>query len=163
MPELPDITVYAESLAAKVVGSPLKRVRLLNPFLLRTAVPPIASVEGLAVTGIERLGKRIVIAVEGDLFLVIHLMIAGRLRWLAMFVFTLASSLSFIDRQILAALAPAIQSEFGLTLAQYGAVVSVFSIVYALTAPLAGVAQLPRGQVKDPKAADFAVEPGVVL
>lgn len=62
-----------------------------------------------------------------------------RLRWLAMFVFTLASSLSFIDRQILAALAPAIQSEFGLTLAQYGAVVSVFSIVYALTAPLAGM------------------------
>lgn len=61
-----------------------------------------------------------------------------RLRWLAMFVFTLASSLSFIDRQILAALAPAIQSEFGLTLAQYGVVVSVFSIVYALTAPFAG-------------------------
>ena len=83
MPELPDITVYAESLAAKVVGSPLQRVRLLNPFLLRTAVPPIASVEGLAVAGIERVGKRIVIAVEGDLFLVIHLMIAGRLRWLA--------------------------------------------------------------------------------
>lgn len=62
-----------------------------------------------------------------------------RLRWLAMFVFTLASSLSFIDRQILAALAPAIQGEFGLTLAQYGLVVSVFSIVYALTAPFAGM------------------------
>jgi len=62
-----------------------------------------------------------------------------RLRWVAMFVFTLASSLSFIDRQILAALAPAIQSEFHLTLAQYGLVVSVFSIVYALTAPFAGV------------------------
>ncbi len=62
-----------------------------------------------------------------------------RLRWLAMFVFTLASSLSFIDRQLLAALAPAIQSEFGLTLAQYGTVVSIFSLAYALTAPLAGV------------------------
>ncbi|MBT9598261.1 MAG: formamidopyrimidine-DNA glycosylase [Vitreoscilla sp.] len=83
MPELPDITVYVESLAAKVVGSPLQRLRLLNPFLLRTAVPPIASVEGRTVTGIERLGKRIVMAFEGDLFLVIHLMIAGRLRWLA--------------------------------------------------------------------------------
>lgn len=62
-----------------------------------------------------------------------------RLRWLAMFVFTLASSLSFIDRQLLAALAPAIQSEFGLTLAQYGTIVSIFSLAYALTAPLAGV------------------------
>ena len=62
-----------------------------------------------------------------------------RLRWLAMFIFTLASSLSFIDRQILSALAPAIQNEFGLTLAQYGLVVSVFSILYALTAPFAGM------------------------
>jgi formamidopyrimidine-DNA glycosylase len=88
MPELPDVTVYAESLAAKVVGSRLRRVRVLNPFLLRTAVPPIGSAEGRLVTGIERLGKRIVIALAPDagggaepLFLVIHLMIAGRLHW----------------------------------------------------------------------------------
>lgn len=88
MPELPDVTVYAESLAAKVVGTVLRRVRVLNPFLLRTAVPPIGSAEGRAVTGIERLGKRIVVALTPDeasggepLFLVIHLMIAGRLHW----------------------------------------------------------------------------------
>ena len=83
MPELPDVAVYTESLAAKLSGDLLKRVRLLNPFLLRTAVPPIVSAEGKRVVGIERLGKRIVIALEGELFLVIHLMIAGRLRWLA--------------------------------------------------------------------------------
>jgi formamidopyrimidine-DNA glycosylase len=88
MPELPDVTVYAESLAAKVVGTALRRVRVLNPFLLRTAVPPIGSAEGRLVTGIERLGKRIVVALAPDeasgaepLFLVIHLMIAGRLHW----------------------------------------------------------------------------------
>ena len=83
MPELPDITVYVESLGAKVKGDTLNRLRLLNPFLLRTAVPPIASVEGRRVVGIERLGKRVVIALEGELFLVLHLMIAGRLKWLA--------------------------------------------------------------------------------
>jgi formamidopyrimidine-DNA glycosylase len=83
MPELPDITVYIESLDAKVRGSTLQRVRVLNPFLLRTALPPIAQAEGRRVAGIERLGKRIVLALDGELFLVIHLMIAGRLRWLA--------------------------------------------------------------------------------
>jgi formamidopyrimidine-DNA glycosylase len=83
MPELPDITVYAESLQAKVHGSTLQRVRVLNPFLLRTALPPIAQAEGRRVVGVERLGKRIVLALEGELFLVIHLMIAGRLRWLS--------------------------------------------------------------------------------
>jgi len=83
MPELPDISVYVERLDAKVRGDTLERVRVMNPFLLRTAVPPISSAEGKKVLGIERLGKRIVIALEGDLFLVIHLMIAGRLRWLA--------------------------------------------------------------------------------
>src|SRR6185369_10002412 len=83
MPELPDISVYVERLDAKVRGDTLKRVRVMNPFLLRTAVPPISSAEGRKVVGIERLGKRIVIALEGGLFLVIHLMIAGRLRWLA--------------------------------------------------------------------------------
>jgi len=83
MPELPDITVYVERLDAKLRGDTLKRVRVLNPFLLRTAVPPIGSAEGRRVIGVERLGKRIVLALEGRLFLVIHLMIAGRLRWLA--------------------------------------------------------------------------------
>ena len=83
MPELPDITVYVESLAAKLAGATLQRVRVMNPFVLRTAVPPIASAEGRRVTGLERLGKRVAITLEGDLFLVIHLMIAGRLQWLA--------------------------------------------------------------------------------
>jgi formamidopyrimidine-DNA glycosylase len=82
MPELPDITVYVERLRAKLCGDRLERVRVLNPFVLRTAVPPIASAEGKAVVGVERLGKRVVLALEGELFVVIHLMIAGRLRWL---------------------------------------------------------------------------------
>jgi formamidopyrimidine-DNA glycosylase len=83
MPELPDVTVYVERLDAKVRGDVLKRIRLLNPFLLRTALPPIGTAEGKRVVGVERLGKRIVLALEGELFLVVHLMIAGRLRWLA--------------------------------------------------------------------------------
>ena len=83
MPELPDLTVYIESLEARIANRTLLRVRLLNPFILRTAVPPIAEAEGRRVLGFRRLGKRIVIALEGDLFLVLHLMIAGRLRWLA--------------------------------------------------------------------------------
>ena len=82
MPELPDITVYLERLEAKVHGDTLQHIRVMNPFLLRTAVPPIAQAEGRRVIGLERLGKRIVLALEGGLFLVIHLMIAGRLRWL---------------------------------------------------------------------------------
>jgi formamidopyrimidine-DNA glycosylase len=81
MPELPDITVYVESLDAKVRGDTLRRVRVASPFLLRTAVPPITSAEGRRVVGIERLGKRVVVALDGALFLVIHLMIAGRLHW----------------------------------------------------------------------------------
>jgi len=83
MPELPDITVYVERLEAKLRGDTLQRVRVLNPFVLRTAVPPIAQAEGCRLVGVERLGKRVVLALEGELFLVIHLMIAGRLRWLA--------------------------------------------------------------------------------
>jgi len=83
MPELPDVAAYTESLAAKLSGAQLNRIRVLNPFVLRTAVPPIASAEGRRVIGIERLGKRVVIGLDGELFLVIHLMIAGRLRWLA--------------------------------------------------------------------------------
>ena len=68
---------------ARIANRTLLRIRLLNPFILRTAVPPIAEAEGRRVLGFRRLGKRIVIALEGDLFLVLHLMIAGRLRWLA--------------------------------------------------------------------------------
>ena len=83
MPELPDITLYLEALAPRVLHQPLERLRIANPFLLRTPDPPISSVEGRRVTGLRRLGKRIVMAVEGDLFLVLHLMIAGRLRWRA--------------------------------------------------------------------------------
>ena len=83
MPELPDITVYIERLAAKAQGQTLHRVRVFNPFLLRTAVPPITAAEGQTVQGIERLGKRIVLVLGNGMLLVIHLMIAGRLRWLA--------------------------------------------------------------------------------
>ncbi|NRF69403.1 formamidopyrimidine-DNA glycosylase [Aquincola sp. S2] len=87
MPELPDVTVYIESLAAKARGQVLKRLRILNPFLLRTALPPISQAEGCTLQGIERLGKRLVLVLQpaagAELLLVIHLMIAGRLRWLA--------------------------------------------------------------------------------
>ncbi len=81
MPELPDITVYIEALERRVVGAPLERVRLASPFLLRTVEPPLTAVEGRRVVGLRRLGKRIAIAFEGDLWLVLHLMIAGRLHW----------------------------------------------------------------------------------
>ncbi|HEX4986610.1 MAG TPA: DNA-formamidopyrimidine glycosylase family protein [Burkholderiales bacterium] len=81
MPELPDVVVYIESLEARVRDRVLERVRLPNPFVLRTAVPPIAQAEGRRVRGLRRLGKRIVLELEGGLFLVVHLMIAGRLRW----------------------------------------------------------------------------------
>ena len=82
MPELPDVTVYVERLEDRLAGKTLARVRLLNPFVLRSVDPPIASVEGRKVVGIRRIGKRIVIELEGGLFIVVHLMIAGRLRWL---------------------------------------------------------------------------------
>jgi formamidopyrimidine-DNA glycosylase len=81
LPELPDVAVYIESLERRILGARLLEVRLLNAFLLRTAVPPIASAEGKKVLGLRRIGKRIVLELEGDLFLVIHLMIAGRLQW----------------------------------------------------------------------------------
>lgn len=83
MPELPDVTVYVERAGERLVGQVLRRVRLLNPFVLRTAMPPITEAEGRRVVGVERLGKRVVLALEGERWLVIHLMIAGRLRWLA--------------------------------------------------------------------------------
>jgi formamidopyrimidine-DNA glycosylase len=81
VPELPDITVYIEALEQRISGTTVKRIRITSPFLLRTAVPPLSSVEGRKVTGLRRLGKRICIGVEGDLWLVLHLMIAGRLHW----------------------------------------------------------------------------------
>src|SRR3954449_6313413 len=81
MPELPDVTVYVERVAERVVGHTFERVRLASPFLLRSVEPPIAAVGGHAVTGVERLGKRIVFALEDDYFLVLHLMVAGRLKW----------------------------------------------------------------------------------
>lgn len=81
MPELPDVTVYVERLHAFIVGKTLHRVRLTSPFILRSVDPPISAAAGKQVVGIARLGKRIVIELENELFLVIHLMIAGRLRW----------------------------------------------------------------------------------
>lgn len=82
MPELPDITVYVERLSALTVGRPLEKVRLVSPFLLRTVDPPLKAVEGHAVTAVSRFGKRIVLTVGDEpLYLVIHLMIAGRVRW----------------------------------------------------------------------------------
>ena len=81
MPELPDITVYIEALEQRILGQMLQRVQIIGPFLLRTAVPPIASVEGKKVVQLRRLGKRIAIGLEEDLWLVLHLMIAGRLHW----------------------------------------------------------------------------------
>ena len=81
MPELPDVSVYIESLAPRIVGQRLERVRLASPFVLRTVDPPLAELFGKRVHALRRLGKRIVIAFDGDLFLAIHLMIAGRLRW----------------------------------------------------------------------------------
>ncbi|HEX4523265.1 MAG TPA: DNA-formamidopyrimidine glycosylase family protein [Casimicrobiaceae bacterium] len=82
MPELPDVAVYVEALERRIVGHRLAEIRLNSPFVLRTVVPPVADAQGRRVTGVRRLGKRIVIALEGEIFLVLHLMIAGRLRWL---------------------------------------------------------------------------------
>jgi formamidopyrimidine-DNA glycosylase len=81
LPELPDITVYLERLEPLILGEQLERIELHNPFVLRSVTPPIALAAGKRVTSLQRLGKRIVIGLEDDLFIVIHLMIAGRLRW----------------------------------------------------------------------------------
>jgi formamidopyrimidine-DNA glycosylase len=81
MPELPDITAYISALESRIVGQPLEHVRVVSAFLLRTARPPVTSVEGRIVRELRRIGKRIAIGVEGDLWLVLHLMIAGRLHW----------------------------------------------------------------------------------
>jgi formamidopyrimidine-DNA glycosylase len=81
MPELPDITLYLQQLAPRILNQPLGHIALKNPFILRSVDPPISALEGKRVLGLSRLGKRIVMEFEGDLFLVLHLMIAGRLRW----------------------------------------------------------------------------------
>jgi len=82
VPELPDLTVYLEHLDARARGHVLRKLRVLNPFVLRTAVPPVAAAEGRRVVALRRLGKRVVLELEEKLFLVLHLMVAGRLRWL---------------------------------------------------------------------------------
>jgi formamidopyrimidine-DNA glycosylase len=81
MPELPDILAYISALEPRIVGQPIKQVRLASPFLLRTVKPPLENVEGQTVREIRRVGKRIAIGVENELWLVLHLMIAGRLHW----------------------------------------------------------------------------------
>jgi formamidopyrimidine-DNA glycosylase len=83
MPELPDLTVYLEALHQRILGQPLERVLILSPFLLRTALPPIQSAEGRRVHAVRRIGKRLAIGLEDELWLVFHLMIAGRLHWFA--------------------------------------------------------------------------------
>ena len=83
MPELPDVTVYVEAIAARVVGHALTRLELLSPFVLRSVAPPREDFVGARVTGVSRLGKRIVLEFEAERFAVVHLMIAGRFHWLA--------------------------------------------------------------------------------
>ncbi|HLW86783.1 MAG TPA: DNA-formamidopyrimidine glycosylase family protein [Candidatus Sulfotelmatobacter sp.] len=83
MPELPDIAAYITALEPRIIGQPIQCIRLASSFLLRTAQPPLASVEGRTVREVRRIGKRIAIAVDDDLWLVLHLMIAGRLHWRA--------------------------------------------------------------------------------
>jgi len=81
LPELPDVVVYLEALSRHIAGRRLERLNLLSPFVLRSVDPPIASVRGQTVRGVRRIGKRIVLVFDDDVFLVMHLMIAGRLRW----------------------------------------------------------------------------------
>ena len=81
VPELPDVVVYVEALTSQIAGRVLEGVKLTSPFVLRSVTPPVDAIVGRTVSGVRRIGKRIVLSFEGDLFLVIHLMIAGRLRW----------------------------------------------------------------------------------
>jgi formamidopyrimidine-DNA glycosylase len=81
MPELPDISAYLSALQERIVGQPLERARIGSPFLLRTAAPPIAEAEGHKVTALRRIGKRVAVGLDNELWLVLHLMIAGRLHW----------------------------------------------------------------------------------
>jgi formamidopyrimidine-DNA glycosylase len=96
MPELPDISAYISALQSRIVGQPLEKIRLASPFLLRTARPPLESAEGKTVRELRRIGKRIAIGLENDLWLVLHLMIAGRLHWRA-------AQIKLAGRQTLAA------------------------------------------------------------
>src|SRR6202007_1215334 len=81
MPELPDIAAYIGALEARIVGQPLEHVRIASAFLLRTAQPPVTSAEGRLVRELRRIGKSIAIGLDNDLWLVLHLMVAGRLHW----------------------------------------------------------------------------------
>jgi formamidopyrimidine-DNA glycosylase len=81
MPELPEIVIYIEALKSRIVGRRLERIVLRSPFFLRSVDPPLSAVEGAVVRDVTRIGKRVVLSFDGDLFLVVHLMIAGRLRW----------------------------------------------------------------------------------
>jgi len=81
MPELPDVEIYVEALTARIVGHRLKRVSVRGPFLLRSITPPLDAVRDKTVQRVRRVGKRIAIGLDGDLWLVLHLMIAGRLHW----------------------------------------------------------------------------------
>ena len=81
MPELPDVDVYVAALSSRILGATLEQVRLNSPFLLRTVTPPLPAAHGRQVAGVRRLGKRVVIQLADQLFLAIHLMIAGRLHW----------------------------------------------------------------------------------
>src|SRR5678809_320813 len=81
VPELPDITVYLEALGRRILNQPLRKVRIASPFLLRTAVPPIYQAEGKTIRALRRIGKRIALGLGDELWLVMHLMVAGRLHW----------------------------------------------------------------------------------
>ena len=81
MPEFPDVTVYIEALAERVLNQPIQKIRIGSPFVLRSFDPPIGAAEGKKVLALRRLGKRIVFALEDELFLIVHLMIAGRFHW----------------------------------------------------------------------------------
>jgi formamidopyrimidine-DNA glycosylase len=83
VPEIPDLELYLSALASRIVGQRLEKVRLGSPFLLRSVEPPLASTFGRTVVGLRRIGKRLVIELEGELFLIVHLMVAGRLQWKA--------------------------------------------------------------------------------
>src|SRR6476646_1638750 len=83
MPELPDVIIYIEALEARLKGQTLERARLLSPFVLRSVSPPLSALEGKRVLGLRRLGKQIVFCFEDDLFMIVHLMIAGRFQWKA--------------------------------------------------------------------------------
>ena len=81
MPEFPDVTVYIEALAERILNQPIQKIRVGSPFVVRSFDPPISAAEGKRVLALRRLGKRIVFALEDELFLVVHLMIAGRFHW----------------------------------------------------------------------------------